>query len=239
MCLSDISILGVVAVLILLSAAIGLFAVTDRRTMHRVLRVLGVYVAGILVLGGGCWLIWRTDAWWACAAWLVVMLLLACGWCLHLLRPGWQPLVLPVGLSLLAGSLVGGGSLMLCLPKWCFVPVFGMVIAGLITSVTQTVQTYQRSLLHTEAHRQYLVANGASVLESLMPSVRRALRASVLSLLRTMASPLVVMMPMLFAGLLLGGASPAATVAVSLLSAAAVLSASVVAGIVAIYCFKR
>jgi ABC-type iron transport system FetAB permease component len=54
-----------------------------------------------------------------------------------------------------------------------------------------------------------------------------------------MASPLVVMMPMLFAGMLLGCSSPVAAAVVSLLLMAAILAASVLAGVVALYCFKR
>lgn len=237
--MAEISIGGVVLVLVFLVLAVSLFALIDKRTMRRVLRVLGVYVAGSLVLGGVCWLTYRADAWWAFGLFAVGFWLLAVGWCLYELRPGWQRLLVPVALSMLAGSVVAGGCLMLCLPRVAFVPVFGVAVVHLALSVSQTLQTYQRTLLHTEAHRQYLLANGASLLESLMPSVRRALRASVLPQLRTMASPLVVMMPMLFAGMLLGGASVAAAVATSLLLMAAVFAASVLAGVVALYCFKR
>lgn len=225
--------------LVLLALAVVVFALIDKRTMVRVLKVFGVYVVGILLLGGACWLVWRADAWWAMLLFAVAYWLLGVGWCLYQLGPKWQALLLPVGLSMLVGSVVAGGSLMLCLPRWVFVPVFGVVVAYLVKAVTQTLLTYRRSLLHTEAHRQYLLANGASVLESLMPSVRRALRATILPQLRTMASPLVVMMPMLFAGMLLGGSSPAATAVVSLLLMAAILAASVLAGVVALYCFKR
>ena len=137
--------------------------------------------------------------------------------------------------GLLAGCAVAGGSLMLTLPGGCFVPVFGVLLAFLSVSVKQTLQTYQRSMLHTEAHRQYLLANGATRLESLMPSVRRALRAAVQPQLKTMAQPLLVAMPLLFAGMLLGGASPVGAVVVVLLLMAATFVASVVAGVAAIY----
>ena len=236
---AEISIIGVVAVLVLLAAAVVLFALIDKRLMLRVLRVFGVYTGGILVLGGSCWLVWRADVWWATLLFAVVYWLLGVVWCLSQMEGKWNTLLLPVGLSMLVGSVVAGGSLMLCLPRWAFIPVFGVVVTYLVKAVAQTLLTYRRSLLHTEAHRQYLLANGASVLESLMPSVRRSLRATILPQLRTMASPLVVMMPMLFAGMLLGCSSPVAAAVVSLLLMAAILAASVLAGVVALYCFKR
>lgn len=237
--IAEISIIGVVAVLVLLALAIAVFALIDRRMVLRVLRVFGVYVVGLLLLGGACWLVWRADAWWAMPLFAVAYWLLGVGWCLYQLRPKCRTLLVPVGLSMLVGSVVAGGSLMLCLPRWAFIPVFGVVVTYLVKAVAQTLLTYRRSLLHTEAHRQYLLANGASVLESLMPSVRRSLRATILPQLRTMASPLVVMMPMLFAGMLLGCSSPVAAAVVSLLLMAAILAASVLAGVVALYCFKR
>ena len=129
--------------------------------------------------------------------------------------------------------------MIVCLSGWYVIPVLGVLIASLVTSVLETLQTYQRSLMHTEAHRQYMLANGASLLESLMPSVRRALRAAVQPQLRTMAQPLLVTMPLLFVGMLLGGASPVTAVIEMILLMIAAFVSTVVAAIVALYCFKR
>ena len=113
------------------------------------------------------------------------------------------------------------------------------MVTHLVVAVKETLQTYQRSLMHTEAHRLYMQANGATLLESLMPSVRRALRATVQPQLRTMAQPLLVTMPLLFVGMLLGGISPATAVFVMILLMMAAFVSTVVAAIVALYCFKR
>jgi hypothetical protein len=54
-----------------------------------------------------------------------------------------------------------------------------------------------------------------------------------------MAQPLLVAMPLLFAGMLLGGASPVAGVFVLLLLMVAAFVASVVAGIVAVGLYSK
>lgn len=243
----ELSFWGVALTLVLWVLAVALFVLIDRKEMLRVLKISGLMVAQMIVIGAGVWIVYKMDTWWANLLWLVVMLALATAWCVHELR-GERPVggkkvnfgqVLPVVAGLIAGCAVAGGSLMLTLPSGCLVPVFGVLIAHLMMSVTQTLQTYQRSMLHTEAHRQYMLANGASRLESLMPCVRRALRAAIQPQLKTMAQPLLVAMPLLFAGLLLGGVSPVAAVTVLLLFAAAAFVASVLAGVVALYCFKR
>ena len=217
----------------------ALFALIDRRELTRVLKVFGLTVFQVVIMGAGVWLVYRAHAWWALAVWLLVVFLLASAWCVYKMRQQYRRMLLPVVASLSAGLLVAGGSMMACLPVRAFVPVFGVLAAHLIVSVTQTLLAYQRSLMHTAAHRQYLLANGATSLESVMPSVRRALRAAVQPQLRTMAQPLLVAMPLLFAGMLLGGSSPAACVAILLLMMAVAFVASVVAVLVALYCFKR
>ena len=135
--------------------------------------------------------------------------------------------------------LIGSGVMMLCMPGRFFIPITAVMVTHLVVAVKETLQTYQRSLTHTEAHRLYMQANGATLLESLMPSVRRALRATVQPQLRTMAQPLLVTMPLLFVGMLLGGVSPATAVVVMILLMMAAFVSTVVAAIVALYCFKR
>ena len=65
------------------------------------------------------------------------------------------------------------------------------------------------------------------------------MRATVQPQLRTMAQPLLVAMPLLFAGLLLGGASPIASVFVLMLLMVAAFVASVVAGVVAVSLYSK
>ena len=258
----ELSFWGIALTLVLWLLAVALFLLIDRREMRRVLRVSALMAVQLVAVGGGAWVVYKMHVWWACLLWLVVMLGLATAWCVHEIRGERQASgktaghgllmkgdalamkgealammreALVVAGGLLAGCAVAGGSLMLTLPGGCFVPVFGVLLAFLSVSVKQTLQTYQRSMLHTEAHRQYLLANGATRLESLMPSVRRALRAAVQPQLKTMAQPLLVAMPLLFAGMLLGGASPVGAVVVVLLLMAATFVASVVAGVAAIY----
>ena len=237
--ITDISLWGVALMIVLMALAMGVFLLIDRREMMRVLKVFGLTLGQILVSGAGVWLVYKMNVWWMNLLWLVVMLTLSGGLCLYKIRGQLKKQALPIAAAMAVGCLVSGGSMMLALPGRCFVPVFGMLLGFLMVSVTLTLQTYQRCLLHTESHRQYLLANGATMLESLMPGIRRALRASVQPQLRTMAQPLLVAMPLLFAGMLLGGASPAASVCVLLLMMVAAFVASVVAGVIAVSLYSK
>ena len=127
--MAEISIVGVVVVLVLLTLAVALFVVIDRASVNRVLKTFGLMAVQMALVGGGVWLVFKMDAWWVNVLWLLVMMVLSAVWCLYLLRDTWKQMMLPVCTSLLAGSLVAGGSLMLCLPGRAFVPVFGVVLA--------------------------------------------------------------------------------------------------------------
>ena len=236
---SDISFLGVSLLVVLLLASIVIYWLIDRKEMMRVLKVFGLMAGQMTVIGVIIWTVYKANAWWANLLWLVVLIALATGWCLLKMRKTWKQMLMPIIAALTAGTLIGSGVMMLCLSGRFFIPVTAVVVAHLVVAVKDTLQTYQRSLMHTEAHRQYMQANGASLLESLMPSVRRALRATVQPQLRTMAQPLLVTMPLLFVGMLLGGISPATAVFVMILLVMAAFVSTVVAAIVALYCFKR
>ena len=234
---SDISFWGVSLLVVLLLASLAVYWLIDRKEMMRVLKVLGLMVGQMAVMGVIVWTVYKADTWWANLLWLVMMFALATG--LYIMRRTRKQMVTPVVAALAVGMLIGCGTMMLCMPGRFFVPVTAVIVAHLVVAVKETLQTYQRSLMHTEAHRLYMQANGASLLESLMPSVRRALRATVQPQLRTMAQPLLVTMPLLFVGMLLGGVSPATAVVVMILLMMAAFVSTVVAAIVALYCFKR
>ena len=137
--------------------------------------------------------------------------------------------------AVLVVSLAMAGVLMLSFPCSLFWPVLLVLVVLQMVSMGASMETYWRSLLRTQAHRRYLLANGATHVESLVPSVRRALRAALLPLLwhKPQAAPLAFLM--LFFGLLMGGVSIAAALVVVLLTWVATMVAAVVSTVAAIW----
>ena len=66
------------------------------------------------------------------------------------------------------------------------------------------------------------------------PSIEKSWHESILPQVRSMAQPLVMVMPMLYAGMLLGGVSALVGLAVVLLLIAAAFVANVLAGMIAL-----
>jgi hypothetical protein len=122
-----------------------------------------------------------------------------------------------MSISMLVGSIVVGGSALLCLPMSVFMTVYSVLMACLTASMIQTMLNYQRTQLNPEARKQEM-----SWRESILPQVR------------SMAQPLVMVMPMLYAGMILGGISPIVGLVVILLLIGASFVANVLTGVIAL-----
>ena len=236
--LSDFSVWGAILLALLLSAAVGLFWLTDRRILHRVVRVFGTAAAQLAFVALYVWVLYRLDRWWADVLWLVAMGVATGALSVRQAQLSWRQWLLPVAVVATVVSGLVAGVLLLAMPSRLFVPITGVLMAQLLTSLTQALRTYTSSLRHTAEHRLFLLANGATKTEALMPTVRRTLRGAVLPLLGQLASPLAVAMPLLFCGMLMGGATIGAALASTLMLWAAAFVAVVAAAVAAIAGFQ-
>lgn len=138
-----------------------------------------------------------------------------------------QGLLLPLAGAMLLSALVLTGCMTLSLSCHAFWPMFIILLLCLCGSTPHAFEVYLRSLKHTEAHRRYLMANGATHLESLVPSVRRSLRAAFLPMMCQRSSHMPLAMLVLFCALLLCGAKVTAALVITLMTWAAAIAASV------------
>ena len=150
-----------------------------------------------------------------------------------------QSLWLPLFGAILLSALALTGCMVLSLSSHAFWPVFIILLLCLLGSTPHAFEVYLRSLKHTQAHRRYLMANGATHLESLVPSVRRSLRAAFLPMMWQRSSHMPLAMALLFCTLLLFGTTIAAALAITLMTWAAAIAAAVLAIILTIWLTDR
>lgn len=228
--ISDISLWGIAVTILMLCGIIGLFSVIDRKMMMRFFRVLVYMVLSLSLVALMVWGVFRLNSWWCDVLWVLLVVMGVAYFTLRKAHLQLKPFFLPLALSLLLGVGCGLGVMHLLVKvphSVLIVAVLTAMTGQLITSVSQSLSTYVCSLRHTQEHYQYLLANGASHLEAILPSVRRSLRASALPSLRTMTAPLLLAPPLFFCGLLLGGASPAASAVVTFVLMLALLAVCV------------
>ncbi|MBO7539874.1 MAG: hypothetical protein J6T44_11385 [Prevotella sp.] len=209
MFVSEISLWGAAIVAcVVLVAAIAL-AFFDRQMLLRMLVIFGATVAQMAVVVAVVWLVYQTNAWWAYLLWFLLVLALSICWCLFPLQSIWKKMLRPVSVAMLVGSIVVGGSAMLMLPASVFLSIYSVLMACMTASLMQTMMRYQRNQQKPEA-----------------------LREDMLHQIRNLAQPLVMVVPMLYAGMLLGGVAALEGLLVTLLLVAASFVANILAGVI-------
>ena len=222
MIVSEVSLLGAVLIAFLVVVAMLALAFVDRKMLRRMLVIFGATVAQMVVVGAVVLLAFKTFAWWAYLLWYLLVLFLSICWVLYPIQFMWKKLLLPISAAVLAGSIVLGGSTILCLPINVFMTVYSVLMACMTASMIQTMVNFMRSMHQPDAHKQEL-----SWRESVLPQVR------------SMAQPLVMVMPMLYAGMLVGGVSPYIGLMIILLLIAASFVANVLAGVIALTMIRK
>ena len=216
MFVSEIHLWGAAMVACVVFVAMIALAFFDRKMLRRMLVIFGATVAQMAVVVAVVWLVYQTNVWWAYLLWFLLVLFLSTCWCLYPLQAMWKQMLWPVSVATLVGGIVLGGSAMLCLPLNVFLSVYSVLMACMTASLMQTMMSYQRNMQHPEVMRK-----------SLLPHVR------------TLAQPLVMVIPMLYAGMLLGGVSALEGLLVVFLLIAASFVANILAGVIALLMLRK
>lgn len=220
MIVKEISLWGAIVVACLVVVATIVLAFIDRKMLQRMLVIFGATVAQMAAVAAVVWLVYQTYAWWAYLLWYLLVVILSIGWCLYPFQAMWKKMLVPVAVSMLVGSIVVAGSALLCLPTSVFLTVYSVLMACLTASMLQTLLNYLRGKREE-------------------PGVQKSWRERILPQVRSMAQPLVMVMPMLYAGMLLGGLSALTSLAVVLLMIAAAFVANILAGMIALLMLNK
>ena len=216
MFVSEISLWGAAIVACVVLMAMIALAFFDRQMLRRMLVIFGATVAQMAVVVAVVWLVYQTNAWWAYLLWFLLVLALSICWCLFPLQSLWKKMLRPVSVAMLVGSIVVGGSAMLMLPTSVFLSIYSVLMACMTASLMQTMMRYQRNQQKPEA-----------------------LREDMLHQIRNLAQPLVMVVPMLYAGMLLGGVAALEGLLVTLLLVAASFVANILAGVITLGMIRK
>lgn len=211
MFVSEISLWGAAIVACVVLVAMMALSLFNRQMLQRMWVIFGATVAQMAVVVAVVWTVYQTHTWWSNLLWFLLVLILSICWCLYPLQAMWRNMLRPVSAAMLVGSIVVGGSTMLMLPISVFLSVYSVLMACMTASLMQTMMSYQRNQQKPEA-----------------------LREDMLHQVRNLAQPLVMVMPILYAGMLLGGVPALEGMLVTLLLIAASFVGNILAGMIAL-----
>ena len=219
MIVNEISLWGAAVVAIIIVIAMIALAFVDRKMLRRMLVIFGATVAQMAGVGAVVLLAFKTFAWWAYLLWYLLIVL-------YPINFMWKRALIPVSAAMLVGSIVVGGSTILCLPMNVYLTVYSVLMACLTASMIQTMVNFLRS-------------QHGSPMNPEAPKQELSWRESVLPQIRSMAQPLVMVMPMLYAGMLVGGISAQAGLLIIFLLIGASFVANVLAGVIALSMIRK
>ena len=216
MFVSEISLWGAAIVACVVLVAMMALAFFDRQMLRRMLVIFGATVAQMAVVVAVVWVVYQTYAWRAYLLWFLLVLFLSICWCLFPLQAMWRKKLRPVSAAMVIGSIVVGGSTMLMLPISVFLSIYSVLMACMTASLMQTMMRHQRNQQKPEM-----------------------LREDMFHQVRNLAQPLAMVVPMLYAGMLLGGVPALEGLLVTLLLIAASFVANILAGVIALRMIKK
>lgn len=236
-----ISFLSIILGLLLLALPAYLLVRLDQPLLLRTAKAVARMMLQTAVLGGVLWALWYVDKPIFSLLWVFLMTMTAAWLLVKRTRLQQKRLFVPVWAGLLAGVLVVGGYLLLVLrleqpsaARW-IVPVGGVLLAHVLTMNTRGVSAYFEALRKDGKTYYTLLGNGASRLTALAPYVRQALRSMMEPMTSSLAVTGLLALPMLLAGLLLGGLSPVTATVFFVLLVVAGIAASVLALVVTLW----
>lgn len=238
--------LTIIAIILLLAAPAYLLWWVSRKLLNRTALALARALVQMAIVGAYVTLLYAYDTLWAKLLWLLLVVGLATAYSANRAHLPKRSLLTPLAVSLFASTLVITPYLLLLLlhpyqpmtSRWA-VPVAGLLLAA-SQGVTATAMAEYHKAIHTERQRyEYLLGNGATHLEAVLPFVRRAVERALSPTLRAMSTMGLATLPAFFLGLIMNGMSPfAATIAVIILTIGS-LAAAILSTALALYMVDR
>ena len=166
------------------------------------------------------WALWYVNSYWLTAVWLAGAALAAAGVTLRRARLPQQLLLLPTWGATLLATMTGLGCFLVALqpdeplaPRWV-VGVAAVLLANNTALNARGLSAYYETLRVDSANYYTMLGNGAARPKALTPYVRQAVRSMMEPSAKTLTTTALIAMPMLMAGMLMGGMAPLQAAAV-------------------------
>lgn len=242
----NITYLSIVMGLLLALAPLGVlyrFVPLQLKTLAVALLRMLLQLGVVAVL---MWLLWRYDIIWLSLLLVLLMATVATFMLLRRVKLKSEVLLLPVWAAMLITTIGVGGFVLFGILRpqsvlsirW-ILPIAAVLLAHQLATGVVSLQTYFETLRNDSLTYYERIGNGASRLNALAPYIGRALE----SLVRPAAANLVVIgllsLPVLLAGLMMGGLQPVDAVFIYAVLVVASIAASMVFLLLAVWLADR
>lgn len=226
-------ILHTVLALLLLVLPFAALYLLDRPTMRPLAIAIARGLVQLLMFSLIVWGVFKANSTWIMAIWLIAMSIWA-GWMVvGRCKLSIKTFLLPTSAGLFIGALVVGLWLLAVVlpidaisPRW-FIPVMAVLLGHSATMLVRGLSTYASMINNDQTQYDFLLGNGASKWQALMPYIRSSLLAVITPTISNLSALAIAALPLLFCGMLMGGFSPINAFAVMLFMVAGCIASSV------------
>jgi putative ABC transport system permease protein len=228
-------ILHTILALLLLILPLGALYLLDRPSMKPFATALTKGFIQLLIFSLIVWAVYKVDNIWLSIGWLLVMAV----WTGFLVITKCKLTILqylfPASVGLFGGTLlVGLWLLVAVLPidhisaRW-FLPVMAVLLGHSASMLVRGINNFVTMLQRNRSQYDFLIGNGASQWQALMPFIRTSLLAILSPTIANLSALALVSLPLLFCGMLLGGFAPINAFAMMLYAVLGCIASSVLA----------
>ncbi len=235
----EISILGFCLGLLLLIVPLYILQVYKVKFLYKILRGFIKMLVTLGLTGVCLYFVFKWDIIWVNIAWILLMML--AGTLLTTMKAKLNVIrhLLPIGLGVFSSVLVVGLYFLLVMigtehsfDTRYLVPVFGLLIGGVVATNSQALRTYYMGMKNHGKLYYYLIGNGATRHEALRFFEKRALEKVSIPCISKMALMMVGYMPLVMWSMLVAGCDVLSAVGFQIVILIAVFCASVISMVV-------
>lgn len=244
----DISYLGLGFALILLLFPILIFTHLKLKLNGQLFSSFGRMILQLSLMGIWLQFLFNQERWWLTLLWMLVMITNAIFTLKQRLKFQRHILLPIISSALFISSIIimPWILIMVVKPQPLFapsfaIPIYGMVLGNSMNSCALALERFESGLSDNWRAYYTRISLGANLWEAALPSFRRAMHASLMPQLLSIASMGVVSLPGMMTGQILGGASPLVAIKYQMMIMIAIFAGVCITDYVAIrlYLLKR
>ena len=228
-------ILHTILALLLLILPLGALYLLDRPSMKPFATALTKGFIQLLIFSLIVWAVYKVDNICLSIGWLLVMAVWAGFLVITKCKLTILQYLFPASVGLFGGTLlVGLWLLVAVLPidhisaRW-FLPVMAVLLGHSASMLVRGINNFVTMLQRNRGQYDFLLGNGASQWQALMPFIRTSLLAILSPTIANLSALALVSLPLLFCGMLLGGFAPINAFAMMLYAVLGCIASSVLA----------
>ncbi len=243
---TDISYIGLAVGLLLMAAPIWFFRMFGVRQIRPTLIAVARMVVQLFLIGLYLRYLFEWNSPWVNILWVLLMVVVASLTASHRTRLRRRVILLPLMAGLLGAALVVGLYFLVFVLRLShpfdaryFIPIMGILMGNMLGVCVMGLNTFYDGLQRERQLYYYLLGNGATHLEAVMPFVRRAIERSFAPCIANMAVMGIVSLPGTMIGQILGGSAPGIAIKYQMMIIVITFSASMLALMVTLHLADR